>query len=260
MLTSHGNVKEAGLDAVALKPTECCLADAVDLPVDRVTVDYEGSAHLPDTETLATLAETLDVRVTAPVRADGFDPLGDDRYFDRLPDSVGVVAVAGHPAYLDDDERRRAIGPRLGPVIAEYPDAWVGTEGIERLALATGTTQFELLSRQTDRAVDSLRSAGFDGSLAVYAPTVPTDDEDRILDAVGEYVARRGPIRRALPEDARTDSDASGRARSVLLEGADDYALVGDLGTIRNRIRTLKAAGVDTIVGYPAAGLESFLH
>lgn len=259
MLRSHASIKEAGLDAVALKPTECRLEDAVDLPVDRVTIDYEGPAHVPSADQLARLATQLDVRVTTPVRADGFDPLGDDRFFDRLPETVDVVAVAGHPAYLSDEERNRAIGPRLGPVIGEYPDAWVGTEGIERLALATGSTQFELLSRHTERAVGSLRSAGFDGSLAVYAPTVPTDDEDRILDAVGEYVARRGPIRRALPDDARTDSGATGRVRSVLLEGADDYALVGDLGTIRERIETLKSAGVDTVVGYPAAGLESFL-
>ncbi|MFB6300903.1 MAG: luciferase [Halobacteriales archaeon] len=260
MLKSQGDITETGLDAVALKPTECCLEDAVDLPIDRVTIDYEGGDNLPTRETLDRLAKSLDVRVTTPVRAGGFDPLGDDQAFDRLPKSVGVIAVAGHPAYLDENERKRAIGPRLGPVIDRYPDAWVGTEGIERLALATGTTQFELLSRRTERAVGSLRSAGFDGSIAVYAPTVPTNDADRILDAVGEYVARRGPIRRALPEDAEIDSDATGQARSVLLDGADDYALVGELAVIRDRVSALKSAGVDTVVGYPAAGLESFLQ
>ena len=85
-----------------------------------------------------------------------------------------------------------------------------------------------------------------------------SDDDDEILDAVGGYVARRGPVRRALPDDAATDADADGRAREVLLAAASDFALVGDTDTVTERVADLEAAGVDRVVAYPARGLAAF--
>jgi len=258
MLTSDGAVVASGLDAVALKPAECELSRATDLPFDRLVIDWEGLDHWPDAETLSALAETARVRVTTPVRADGFDPLGDDRLVSELPDSVGRVLVAGHGAYLGDEERARAVAPRLGAAAETAPDAWIGSEGIERVALATGNAQFDLLSPSTDRDLRGLRAAGFGGDLAVYAPTVVSDDEGALLDALGEYVARRGPVSRALPDGAATDAAASGRAREVLLAAIDDYALVGTPADVRRRVEELKEAGADHAVGYPARGIEAF--
>jgi hypothetical protein len=257
---SHAAV--AGIDAVALKPTEHDVSrvSALHDGIRTVTVDYEGRDALPDLDALAGFAsEARDVRLTTPVRADGFDPLGDDSLTADLPDSVGRVLVAGHGAYLTDEEAERAIAPRLGAAAEASEDAWVGTEGVERAALATGATQFELLSRSTERDVRALRAAGFDGQIAVYAPTVLSADEDAILDAVGDYAARRGPVRRALPEDAATDGGASGRARKVLSKAVRDYALVGEKETVREQVDALRDAGVDRVVGYPAAGIEAFL-
>jgi alkanesulfonate monooxygenase SsuD/methylene tetrahydromethanopterin reductase-like flavin-dependent oxidoreductase (luciferase family) len=196
--------------------------------------------------------------VTTPVRADGFDPLGDDSLVATLPGGATRVLVAGNPAYLTESEAKRAVAPRLGAARDRSPDAWVGTEGIERLALAAGGTQFELLSATTEREVRAMRAAGFDGEVALYAPTVLTDDPDETLDTVGSYVGRRGPVRRALPEDAATDATATGRAREVLLEAATDFTLVGDAETVRERIETLRSVGVDHVVAYPARGLELF--
>lgn len=252
-------VAETILDGVALKPKEVDIDDAYGVSLETVTVDYEGTDHVPDPETLDKLAAEREVRVTVPVRADGFDPLGDASLLENLPESVEIVFVAGNPAYLEEHEQKRAVAPRLGAAVEKVSDAWVGTEGIERLALATGATQFELLSRRTATNVRGLRSAGFGGDVAVYAPTVLTDDEDEILDAVGAYVSRRKPVARALPEDAATDSTATGRARSVLLSAATDYALVGSMETVREQVGSLRESGVDTIVGYPARGLEEFV-
>jgi len=224
-----------------------------------VTIDYEGREHLPSPETLAEFAEAIDIRITAPVRADGFDPLGDDSLLAEIPEDVGRVLVAGHPAYLTDEERQRAVAPRLGEAVGRSDEPWVGTESVERIALATGQTQFELLSRTTDRDLRSLRVAGFGGDVAVYAPTVLADDEDAILDAVGDYVARRGPVARALPDGAPTDADAEGRAREVLLAAAGDYALVGGGEQVRERAAALREAGATTVVGYPARGVDAFL-
>jgi hypothetical protein len=170
------------------------------------------------------------------------------------------VFVAGHDAYLSEEEVKRAVAPRLGAAVAGADDAWVGTEGVERAALATGATQFELLSRTTETDVRALRAAGFDGGVAVYAPTVLTGDEAEILDAVGAYAARRGPVRRALPDGAATDGGAAGRARDVLSQAVRDYALVGDAETVRERVRALRDAGADRVVAYPAAGLDAFLE
>jgi hypothetical protein len=261
MLTeSEGRLAEAGLDAVALKPTECDLSRARDLPAGTITVDYEGREHLPEADTLATLATDRTVRVTTPVRADGFDPLGDDSRWDWAPETVERVLVAGHPAYLTDEERTRRVAPRLRAGRERAPDAWVGTESVERVAMAVGGTQYELLSRSTPRDLRRLRDAGFEDEIAVYAPTVLTDDEDAILDAVGDYAARRQPVREALPREAATDASASGRAREVLSQAVRDYALVGDRGTVRDHVARLREAGADTIVGYPARGLDAFLE
>jgi len=259
MAASDSAVDRAGLDAVALKPTEHDLARAVDLQVGTVAIDYEGREHLPERSLLRDLAEEKTVLLTTPVRADGFDPLGDDSLWDWVPDGVRRVLVAGHPAYLSEEEADRAIAPRLGAGIERAPDAWVGTEGVERLALATGATQFELLSRDTERSLRALRAAGFEGDLAVYAPTVLSDDEDAVLDAIGDYVARRGAVRRAMPDGGRADAGAEGRSREVLRSAVEDYALVGDSATVNERVSSLREAGATSIVGYPARGIEELL-
>ncbi|USZ68936.1 luciferase [Halorussus salilacus] len=259
MLTTGETLAETGLDAAALKPAECDVSRATDLPFETVAIDYEGREHLPDADLLADLARHAEVRLTTPVRAEGFDPLGDDALYDEIPEGVRRVAVAGHAAYLTDEERKKAVAPRLGAAVERDPDAWVGTESVERVALATGATQFELLSRTTERDLRALRAAGFDGEVAVYAPTVLSDDEDAVLDAVGGYVARRGPVARALPEGAATDAAATGRAREVLSAASGDYALVGTPAEVGERVADLKGAGADTVVGYPARGIGEFL-
>jgi hypothetical protein len=261
VLNSDAHAAVAGIDAVAVKPAEHDWRRIADLAesVRTVTVDYEGREHLPDLDGLADLtAGGREVRVTTPVRADGFDPLGDDSLAVDIPDELGRVLVAGHGAYLSEEEASRAVAPRLGAAVEATGDAWVGTEGVERAALATGATQFELLSRATERELRALRAAGFDGEIAVYAPTVLSGEEDEILDAVGDYTARRGPVRRALPEDAATDGTADGRAREVLSKAVRDYALVGEREAVRERVAALREAGADRVVAYPARGLDAF--
>jgi hypothetical protein len=248
-----------GIDAVALKPTECDVKRGREVPLSGVVVDYEGREHLPDAATLRAVAAEKAVRVTTPVRADGFDPRGDDGLLDRLPEEVGRVLVAGNPAYLTESERGRAVAPRLRAAREAAPDAWVGTEGVERVALAVGGTQFELLGRSTRRDCRALRAAGWDGDLAVYAPTVLTDDPDAILDALGGYLGRRRPVRRALPDDPVTSGAATGRTREVLLSAADDFALTGTPEAVGEQVAALKEAGATTVVGYPARGVERFL-
>jgi len=258
MLAGEHTLTALGVDALALKPTEVDISRAADLAVDAgVVVDYEGRDHLPAAATLAELARDRSVRVTAPVRADGFDPRGDDSLFDALPERVGRVLVAGHPAYLDREERRRAVAPRLAAAARRAANPWVGTEGVERVALAVGGTQYELLGPNTEREVRALRAAGFDGGVALYAPAVLTGDPDAVLDAVGDYTARRGPVRRALPDGAATDSAATGDTRETLLSACRDYALVGDAETVRGRVGRLAEAGVDRVVAYPARGLDA---
>jgi hypothetical protein len=262
------SIETTGLDGVVYKPTEADPESVAQLPFELVCVDYEGRESFPSAATLSSLADDHRLRVTTPVRADGFDPLGDDGLVDRLPAAAGRVLVAGHGAYLDETEQSRAVAPRLGAAVeaartatetaGQSHEPWVGTESVERVALAAGGVQYELLSRRTVADLRGLRAAGFDGRVAVYAPTVPSTDEDTILDAVGAYAARRGPVRRALPDGAATDASATGRAREVLEQAVRDYALVGSLSTIRERVDELNSAGADLVVGYPAAGVETF--
>ncbi|EMA38195.1 hypothetical protein C447_10720 [Halococcus hamelinensis 100A6] len=263
-MTGIATFSMAGFDGVALKPTEVDL-DRVSLDgVETAVVDYEGRERVPSSERLADLARGTDLRVTTPVRADGFDPLGDDRLVARLPPNVGRVVVAGNPAYLSANERSRAIAPRLGAARERSPGAWVGTEGVERIALAAGGTQFELLEPTTLREVRALRAAGFEGEIAVYAPVVFSEDEDVLLDALGGYVSRRGSVAASLDtatdatgaaaDGTATDATAAGRSRSVLLSAIEGFALAGPPETIDERVDELRAAGVDVLVGYPARG------
>ena len=251
----HG---ETCLDGIAIKPAEMSVERAHTLPFDRVTIDYEGPEHFPSRAQLQSLAREREVRVTIPVRADGFDPLGDHSRLDDLPEGLQTVLVAGHPAYLTEREQKRAIAPRFKAAMDLVEDAWVGTEGVKRIALATGGTQFELLSGTTRRDIRALRAAGFDGDIAVYAPTVMTEDDDAILDAIGGYVARRKRVAAHLPDDPTTGSNADGRTRSVLLKAARDYALVGSAETIREQVTELRDVGADAIVGYLPRGFEEF--
>jgi len=276
MLSSDGHAEEskghddgvresvlsaAGIDAVAIKPAEHDLSLAAELPTGTLAIDYEGREYLPDDEYLRSLTTDREVVVTTPVRADGFDPTGDDHLLrEWLPGAVRRAVVAGHPAYLTEEEAGRAVAPRIGAALETDPDAWVGTEGVERVAAATGATQYELMGRSTARQVRALRAAGLSADVVVYAPTVIADDEDAVLEAVGDYVARRGPVRRALPEGAATGAAAEGRAREVLLSAATDFALVGSVEEVRDQVAGLRAAGVTTVVGYPARGLDAFLN
>ncbi|WP_049902570.1 DUF7388 family protein [Halococcus agarilyticus] len=259
-----------GFDGVALKPTEIDLDRVCAADVERAIVDYEGGEHVPSTSLLEEFARETTVRLTTPVRADGFDPLGDAPLSKRLPAGVGRVLVAGNPAYLTDDERRRAIAPRLGAARTDDPEAWIGTEGVERLALAAGGTQFELLSPSATAEVRALRAAGFDDEIAVYAPVVLSDDEATLLDTLGAYVARRGSVaaalenarteetnRAAVADGAPTDATATGRSRAILLEAIDEFALVGRPARVGERIEELRSAGVDTVIGYPARGPDA---
>lgn len=248
----------AGLDAVALKPTEVDLRAAATLPAAlELVVDDEGRDSRPAPATLRTLAADHAVRLTTPVRSDGYDPLGDDSALDAVPDGVGRVIVAGNPDYMADHEAARGSAARLRAARDADPDAWVGTEGVERIAMAVGGTQFDLYAPTTEREVRALRDAGFANPVAVYVPVVLGADEDLLLDAVGEYAARRTPVARALPDDAPTDAGATGRAREVLTRAIADYALVGSVERVRERVDGLREAGIDTVVGYPAAGVEN---
>ncbi len=67
----------AGIDAVALKPTEVDVSQATALDVETLAIDYEGAATSQRRTYRATCIDA-DVRVTTPVRANGFDPLGED--------------------------------------------------------------------------------------------------------------------------------------------------------------------------------------
>jgi alkanesulfonate monooxygenase SsuD/methylene tetrahydromethanopterin reductase-like flavin-dependent oxidoreductase (luciferase family) len=95
--------------------------------------------------------------------------------------------------------------------------------------------------------------------VAVYAPTVLTDDPDAVLDAVGAYAARRRSVAAQLPEDAAADSTATGEARETLLSACREYALVGEPAQVEARIDALQDAGVDRVVSYPARGLDAIL-
>lgn len=246
MMKTTRRIAEAGFDGIALKPTTQP-PDSVDpTAVDSLVIDFEGDDSLPSPDAVAETAAHTTVVVTTPVRSDGFDPLGDDRLFAAYAPHARFALVAGNGAYLHPHERRRAIAPRLAEAIERYPDALVGTEGIERIALATGAAQFELLGPRTASLIRGLRAAGFTGDIAVYTPAAVTDDRQAAIDWLSGYLRRRRPVQRAL-DNAGDSSDE----QRVLDQALDNFALVGDTATVNRRIDSLKAVGATAVIGHP---------
>lgn len=246
-------ISDVGFDAVAAKPSHTDLVELTSSPVEHMVIDFEGREHYPSDTTLRKLKETTDIRVTIPIRADGFDPLGDRHHLDSLPPETKVVLVAGNPAYLTEDELRRPIAPRIGAATDEFSDAWIGTEGIPRIALAASAPLFYLLSPQSTRTIQKIRSAGYTGTIAVYAPTLVSAETETILDTLGPYTFRREPVRRKLETESFSELDSTDR--EILLRETQNYALTGSVSEINTQITNLKTQGVDTVVTYLPTGL-----
>lgn len=253
-MTQLETIEAVGFDALAVKPSHTDPSRVKSSPFDRFIIDFEGTEHYPSVSLIRELQASTNVRLTIPVRVDGFDPLGNRDYLDVLPQETKVVLVAGNPAYLSQAELNRRIAPRIGEVASEFTDVWVGTEGIPLIALATDATQFFLLSPESRNTVKAIRSAGYEGTIAVYAPTVISDDRNTILDAIGPYTARRDRVRRELKHpDSITDLDSGDR--KVLLRAIQEFALTGSVPEINEQIQSLKNQGIDTVVSYLPTGI-----
>ena len=74
--------------------------------------------------------------------------------------------------------------------------------------------------------------------------------------SVYQAFSRCSSERRPGAPGAPTDSAADGEAREVLLSACREYGLVGDPVRVTERVDALHEAGADTVVGYPARGLD----
>lgn len=251
-MTQREVISDVGFDAIAVKPSHTNLSRVTSSPIDTVVIDFDGREHFPSNTTILELQETTDTRVTIPIRVDGFDPLGDREYLDSLPTETKVVLVAGNPAYLTEEELHRSIAPRLGTAVDEFSNAWIGTEGIPLIALATTAPLFFLLSPESKHTIQKIRSAGYPGSIAIYAPTVVTTDTDTILQTLGPYTMRREPVRRQLEAESLSSLDSD--KQELLLRETQKYALTGSVSEINTQISRLKTKGADNIVSYLPTG------
>lgn len=253
-MTQLETIESVGFDALAVKPSHTDPSRVTSSPFDRFIIDFEGTEYYPSVSLIRDLQASTNVRLTIPVRVNGFDPLGNRDYLDALPPETKMVLVAGNPAYLSQAELSRRIAPRIGEVASEFADVWVGTEGIPLIALATDATQFFLLSPESRNTVKTIRAAGYAGTIAVYAPTVISDDQNTILDAIGPYTARRDRVRRELNRpDSITDLDSNDR--EILVRAIQEYALTGSVPEINEQIQSLKNQGIDTVVSYLPTGI-----
>jgi len=260
MLTGREAVARAGIDAVALKPAECDVSRAANSPIDRVTIDYEGREHLPDAETLDRLAAEAELYVTTPVRADGFDPLGDDSLIDKIPDPPPAGCSWRATARTSRrTSRRRAVAPRLGAARAARRPRRVGRHGASSASRwRRGGTQFELLSLSVDRSRRAWAPRRrVRRRIAVYAPTVLTDDEDVVLDAVGASSPAPPPAGPRAPGRGRRWKRRRPRHRPAhgrLGDGAHPRgALGGRSGTSRSSGRQRRSASESMRFGRPVS-------
>ncbi len=246
-------IGEVGFDALAVKPRDTDLSQIPSTPVNNVVIDFEGREHYPSNTTIRSLQETTNLRVTLPIRVDGFDPLGNREYLDSIPPETKVVLVAGNPAYLTENELDRSIAPRIGTAVDKFANAWIGTEGIPLIALATTAPLFFLLSPQSKRTIQQIRSVGYEGTIAVYAPTLITEDTDTLLETLGPYTLRRDPVRHKL--ESTSLSSLNPEDQEILIRETQKYALTGSVSAINSQISHLKNHGVDKVVSYLPTGL-----
>ena len=143
------SLRRAGVEAVALKPTDC------DRDGDAAVVDDEGREHLPSPATLESPSTTREYHVPTPRRAEGSD---------------GTVAVDGPTVLTDCPD---AVGGTLArmPAPRRLPDGAATdapASGPDRSTLLEAATDFRLVGddRTIRDRIETRRSAGLDRVVA----------------------------------------------------------------------------------------------
>jgi len=214
-------------------------------------LDSEGvrdDLGLPSLDVLVRRADESSgprVVITVPVRRSDFlERLeGTLRILSRR-DRASLCLVAGNPAYLTEEERRRSA-PRLLAYAAERvhrelggrTEVFVGTERVERtverLCRELDVVPFLLLDLHPPELLERLRPNG--NRLAVYVPFALGPSSEAIP-ALLPYVRRRMTVRQLTGDPS---------------EHVERFCVVGDPDRVASRLRSLTER-YDVIVGYPA--------
>lgn len=186
------------------------------------------------------------VVITLPVRRSDFPERlkGVMRLLSRS-ERASLCLVAGNPAYLTEEERKRPAGGLLASavkrVIGELgpeTEVFVGTERVEnvvaRLCAEHNVVPFLLLDDHSPELLARLRPNS--NRLAVYVPFAVGPRREDAIPSLISYVERR---MRALR--------LSGRPTDHL----DRFCVVGNQHDVSSRIRHLSRQ-YDVVIGYPA--------
>jgi hypothetical protein len=197
-------------------------------------------------------------------------------------EKFGFCLVAGNPAYLDADERRRPLARTICEAVkivkknCEDREVWIGTEGVLRLAaelaIEHGLTPFLLFDKSLESNIQSLRDLGFTGDFAVYVPFYISANRRRVLHDVlyrlSGYMLRRKwvrqearrlrydlslPILRTLVQEKRPLSKTLMKSSlgTLLAEAAGSLSVFGDPEAVEERLRVIAGLGPRVIVGLP---------
>ncbi len=225
---------------------------SAELGLDHFVLDSERSSDDLSVRSLADLVRRADevdgprVVITLPVRRSDFsERLRDVMRLLSRSDRASICLVAGNPAYLTEEERRRSAGELLASatelVVRELgPDAevFVGTEKVEKtveaLCQRLDVIPFFLLDRRSPELLLRFRSNG--NRLAVYVPFAVGQRRDDVMPLLFPYVERR--------------------MRALKLSGSpsdhvDRFCVIGTPHDVSRRLRTV-AAQYDIMIGYPA--------
>jgi hypothetical protein len=195
---------------------------------------------------------------------------------------IAVNIVAGNRAYLDWREMRRPTARavtdavrfvrRLAPTLPMF----IGTEGTlllaTRLAAEHDLLPFFLLDRELPQEMAQMREQAHPRAIAVYVPFLISANYPRLLRDVilrlSGYIFRRpwvqarlqaqgyaaGPQTiRAIAQEKKPlppevlDSDFG----ALLREAANTLAIYGEPAQVRTRLRALRKAGADILIGLP---------
>ncbi len=223
-----------------------------ELGLDLFVLDSERASDDLSVQSLGELVRRADevagprVVVTLPVRRTDFPGrLAEVMRLLSRTDRPSLCLVAGNPAYLTEEERRRPASGSLASAVEHVfeelgPDAevFVGTERVERaveeLCRRLSVIPFLLLDDHRLELLERLRPNG--NRLAVYVPFAVGPKREAAMSSLLPYVERR---MRAL----RLPGEPS--------EHVDRFCVVGTPDDVSTRLRTI-AARYDVVVGYPA--------
>ena len=192
-------------------------------------------------------------------------------------DISGLNIVAGNPAYLSEDEKRRnasrtliSLGEYIASRIDTKTDVFIGTEKILKTAVKLAEKfdfkPFLLFSNNIDAEIKYISKTVGNSKTACYIPFSTTLKEEELIKKTWRYVLRREYARNTLMS-ANIDlknleeqlqkgqiENLPSKTKRIFIEVMKKFVIYGEGNGLKQSLNKLVNKGINIIVGLPLSG------